>query len=174
VLEGFRELTVPSSFLLGGLVALALAVCIGWVLQARLAAQVRNLPSFRFERELQAQGQRLEKLRQQLDRLCERMERLEEAACGAFQRLGLVRYSAFADTGSDQSFSLVLLDARDNGVVVTSLYGRNESRVYAKPLLDGKCPYRLSGEELAALARARDGKRWASLATGEGGGAEKS
>lgn len=65
--------------------------------------------------------------------------------------VGIVRYNAFQDTGHDLSFSVAILDQSQNGVVVTSIYGREESRVYAKPLSNGTSQYNLSDEERAAI-----------------------
>lgn len=73
-------------------------------------------------------------------------------------QVGLIRYNAFARTGGDLSFSLALLDAKGNGVVLTSLCGRNETRVFAKPLKEGQSPYPLTEEEKEAISQARMGK----------------
>jgi hypothetical protein len=70
------------------------------------------------------------------------------------QRIATVRFNAFPDTGGDLSFAIALLDAYNNGFVISSLYGRNESRVYAKPIASGKSTYQLSDEERDALNRA--------------------
>jgi hypothetical protein len=67
----------------------------------------------------------------------------------------MVRYNAFPDTGSDQSFSVAMLDADGNGLVLSSLYGRTETRTYAKPVQGGKSTYPLSDEETAALLQAQ-------------------
>lgn len=68
--------------------------------------------------------------------------------------IGVVRFNAFQDTGSDLSFAVALLDADKSGVVVSSIYGREESRTYAKPVLKGQSAYQLSGEELEAIKKA--------------------
>lgn len=159
--------------LAGGLAVVALAVAATRWSLGRVAAQVRAFaggpPGHNLERDLKRQAAQMRELDRRLGLLEARLAALEEGVLGSLQRLGLVRFNAFDDTGSDQSFALALVDAGDNGFLLTSLYGRNESRVYAKPLLDGKSPYKLSGEELEALARARGGKGWTSLATGQGG-----
>ncbi|WP_350343663.1 DUF4446 family protein [Proteinivorax tanatarense] len=62
------------------------------------------------------------------------------------QRYGIIRYNAFG-TGSDQSFSIALLDGKKDGVVLSTIYGREESRVYAKPIKEGTSTYNLSDEE---------------------------
>ncbi|WP_029422176.1 DUF4446 family protein [Alicyclobacillus macrosporangiidus] len=59
----------------------------------------------------------------------------------------VIRYNAFADTGSDLSFSIALLDDHADGVVISSIYGREESRTYAKPVKAGESAYPLTDEE---------------------------
>ena len=66
--------------------------------------------------------------------------------------MGIVRFSAFENQGSDLSFSLALIDDRENGVVLTSLFGRDDSRIYAKPVENGDSVYTLSDEEKKAIA----------------------
>ncbi|WP_418791233.1 DUF4446 family protein [Phosphitispora sp. TUW77] len=72
----------------------------------------------------------------------------------SIQNVGVVRYNAFNDTGSDLSFAVALLDYRGDGVVISSLFGRNETRIYAKPVNNGKSTYLLSGEEEDAIKKA--------------------
>ena len=69
-------------------------------------------------------------------------------------RVGLIRYNAFGDTGGDQSFVLALLDDRGDGVVLSSLFGRNESRLFAKAITAGKAKFTLSAEESQAISQA--------------------
>ena len=65
--------------------------------------------------------------------------------------LGITRYNAFSDTGSDLSYSIALLDDQENGVVITSIYNREQSNTYAKPIEKGTSTYRLSEEEKKAI-----------------------
>jgi hypothetical protein len=77
---------------------------------------------------------------------------------GAFHlsRLGLVRFNPFLDTGGSQSFTLAILDSRDNGLVMTSLYARTGNRWYVKEIRGGKAKgVELSKEEMAAIQRAQ-------------------
>lgn len=73
---------------------------------------------------------------------------------GAVRHVGLLRYDAFEDVGGRLSFSCALLDDRGDGVVVTSINGRQDTRVYAKPITDGKSQYNLSSEEEEAIRQA--------------------
>ena len=67
------------------------------------------------------------------------------------KKMGIVRYTAFKDTGSDLSFALCLLDDKDNGVVLNGIYSREISNIYAKPIVEGKSTYTLSDEEKKAI-----------------------
>lgn len=80
---------------------------------------------------------------------------LEAMTTRSIQKVGLVRFNPFSDTGSDQSFALALLDLYDNGVVVSSIHGRQGTRIYAKPVRGGESGNHLSAEELEAISQAR-------------------
>lgn len=71
------------------------------------------------------------------------------------KKVAIVRFNAFEDTGSDLSFAIALLDEERNGLILSSIFGRSESRVYAKPIVRGESSYFLSDEEKAALAQAQ-------------------
>jgi hypothetical protein len=77
----------------------------------------------------------------------------------SLQHIGLVRYNPFDDTGSDQSFALALLDDRRDGVVISSLHGRANTRIFAKPVADGASSHNLSDEEAQAIRIAVEGTR---------------
>lgn len=72
-----------------------------------------------------------------------------------FQKTGFVRYNPFSETGGNQSFVLALLDAQDNGFVLTSLHSREATRVFAKPVKAGKEDgFEFSKEEIQAILSA--------------------
>ncbi len=70
------------------------------------------------------------------------------------QKIGIVRYNAFKDVGSDLSFTLALLDENNDGVVLNGIYSREMSNIYAKPVEKGKSSYTLSEEEQEAIKKA--------------------
>ncbi|MEK7119098.1 MAG: DUF4446 family protein [Patescibacteria group bacterium] len=71
------------------------------------------------------------------------------------QRIGIVRFNPFADTGGAQSFTMSLLDGQDNGIVITSLYARTGNRWYVKEVQKGTGKdIELSREEQAAIKKA--------------------
>lgn len=72
------------------------------------------------------------------------------------QKIGLVRFNPFKDTGGEQSFVLSLIDGRDTGVVLSGLFSRSGTRWYAKKVMDGKgTEYELTDEEKKAIREAR-------------------
>ena len=81
-------------------------------------------------------------------------KKLDNKIAKCTQKIGMVRYNAFKDTGSDLSFTLALLDEYNDGVVLNGIYARDMSNIYAKPIEGGKSKYTLSNEEKEALERA--------------------
>ena len=87
----------------------------------------------------------------ELDELSARSAVLEATGRRAIQRVGLVRFNPFEDTGGNQSFALALIDATGSGFVLSSLHSRTGTRVYAKAVADGRSDGALSQEEAEAL-----------------------
>ena len=86
-------------------------------------------------------------------------ETLEARSRGSLQHVGIVRFNPFEDTGSDQSFAIALLDDRRDGIVLSSLHGRGQTRVFAKPVESGESTHQLSDEEAQAIRIAVEGGR---------------
>jgi hypothetical protein len=86
-------------------------------------------------------------------------ETLETRWRGSLQHVGMVRFNPFEDTGSDQSFAIALLDDRRDGIVLSSLHGRGQTRVFAKPVEGGESKHQLSDEEAQAIRVAIEGGR---------------
>jgi hypothetical protein len=90
-----------------------------------------------------------------LDALEQHVRMVDSALPSAVQTVGLVRFNSFAETGGQMSFSVALLDARSNGVVISVLNDRQGSRVYGKTVEGGVSPHKLSDEEQQAIGLAR-------------------
>ena len=75
------------------------------------------------------------------------------------QNIGMVRYNAFDDVGSELSFAIAMLDNEDNGFVINSIYGRTSSNVYAKTIENGTSKVTLSDEEIKAVNKAKEHKK---------------
>ena len=82
---------------------------------------------------------------------------LDNKMNNCLQKVGIVRYNAFRDTGSDLSFALALLDKENNGVVLNGIYARETSNIYAKPVKNGESKYRMTEEEKEAIKKAMNG-----------------
>lgn len=96
----------------------------------------------------------IEKVKADNESLMNQYDEIKSKINKAVQKTAILRYKAFEDVGSDLSFSLALLDDENSGVIVTSIYGRNESTVYAKPIDNGISRYDMSEEEEEVLQRA--------------------
>lgn len=97
---------------------------------------------------------RVEAYEHRLKGQAKRQEELFALLGHSARNLGLVRYDAFDDMGGKMSFSLALLDDHGNGMVITSINARAESRAYAKPIRGGASEHNLSADEQRAIAEA--------------------
>jgi len=90
-----------------------------------------------------------------IDYLKEYSLKLEKDGLLHIQKVGLVRFNPFKDTGGDQSFIISLVDGKDTGVIISGLYSRTGTRWYAKKVVEGKAvEHELSDEEKKALKEA--------------------
>ena len=87
-------------------------------------------------------------------RIKEENKRIAGLLQKALTRGGVVRFRAFEDMGSDLSYAVALLDAENNGVILSSIFGREDSRSYVKPIEAGTSTYTLTEEEEEALHKA--------------------
>jgi len=97
----------------------------------------------------------LDRLERRIDALSAEQERFSLLLRRCTRTPVVKRFNAFHDVGSDLSFSMVLLDGEGNGVILTSLYGREETRMYAKKVTKGAPATRVSTEEEEVLREAR-------------------
>lgn len=153
-----QQLSSILAIMAGAIVILLLGMIISLVRINRLSSRLKTL--------LRGSSTDLEAVLNDhmntVDATVHRMELLEQAVAilQAKQPLclrygGLERYDAFQDVGGQQSFSLVLLDERGDGLVMSSVHSRSDVRVYAKSIQNGQPSHKLSGEEQKALAAAR-------------------
>jgi len=90
----------------------------------------------------------------------ESLEQIKIEGLESIQKIGLIRYNPFSETGGNQSFVLALLNGKDNGLVITSLHSREATRVFSKPVKGGKeAGYEFSKEEIQAIISAQRSKK---------------
>lgn len=93
-----------------------------------------------------ALNQRTDSTQQQISEVVQQLKKMKS-------HIGIHRYNAFAEGGSDLSFSVAILDEELDGVVLTGIHNRDETYVYAKPITQGQSSYTLSPEEKEAIHR---------------------
>jgi hypothetical protein len=151
-----------APYLWSALVALIIVLAI-WVIILqlrlnRLVSQNNRLfsgTSFgTFEEAMDRYVGRLEETVAQVDALDQLCRAVETDVNGTIQRIGIVRFNPFGDVGSDQSFAVALLDGNGSGIILSSLFSRASTRLFAKAIVDGKTSHPLTDEERAAVDQA--------------------
>ena len=119
--------------------------------ERRFAGLTRDGDGKSLEAMLEAHLDKVYAVAREVDNLAARSAVLEQTQRRAFQRIGLVRFNPFEDTGGNQSFALALLDQQGDGFVISSLHARAGTRVYGKAVARGTSETTLSAEESEAL-----------------------
>ncbi|MEW6226081.1 MAG: DUF4446 family protein [Chloroflexota bacterium] len=159
-MDDLNALVNPSIGAIAVALAIACAVLVVLVLvllrrtsrlDRRLRGVTRGAEGKSLEAILDAHLDKVYAVARDLDDLAARAAVLEATQRRALQRIGLVRYNPFEDTGGNQSFALAVVDARGDGFVVSSLHARAGTRVYGKAIAGGRAEAALSAEEAEAL-----------------------
>jgi hypothetical protein len=119
--------------------------------ERRIAGLTRGESGRNLEEILEAHLDKVYAVSREVDELAVRAAVVEAAQRRSFQRIGLVRFNPFEDTGGNQSFALALLDQAGDGFVISSLHARAGTRVYGKAVAKGTSESNLSEEESEAL-----------------------
>ncbi len=121
------------------------------VIELRLKKIFRGKRGSDLEDALGLVGEELKKLDLSREEMEKYLTEVEKRLKKSVHNVGAVRFNPFEDAGSNQSFSIALLDENKDGVVVSSLYSRERTNIYAKPVKDGKSEYPLTEEEEQAI-----------------------
>jgi hypothetical protein len=152
------QLTLALAAVAGVTLLAFLIVLVLWAKLRRLRREAFVLRGEHGDRDiLTALGgwaRRLDGIDRRVDAMASDHRRLEQADRVALQRFHLVRYDAFEDMGGRLSFSAALLDENGDGIVISSINGRTETRTYAKPIRNLTSDHNLSQEEGEAIAGA--------------------
>lgn len=131
------------------------------ILTVKVLKLKENLKRWTGDTPLTAFDEVMSKVQERQALLMERQDQLRSSVSEIQQKLqkvkgyvGVNRYNAFAETGSDLSFSVAIVDEAQNGVVLSGIRNREDSHIYAKPLAEGKSNYTLTPEERDAINRA--------------------
>lgn len=136
----------------GALALAALAFLLGlWaVLRLRRLGRPRT-PGALTDAALISDAERVDRLARQLADVVGRLDATDAQGRRAIQRVGVVRYNPFEDTGSNQSFVLAMLDGKGDGFVLSSLHSRQQTRMFLKAVSGGKAETATSDEESEAI-----------------------
>lgn len=132
-------------------------------MKKRYKELVRGMDKASIEDLLIRNGHEIDDIKEEMVNIEKALSKLDTRLTFAVQKVGFVRYSAFADMGSELSFSIAFLDDFLNGFVLTSIFGRENSICYAKPIKNGKSIYPLSAEEIQSIDRAIKGDLYDNL-----------
>jgi hypothetical protein len=151
---------LSTAVLVLAVVVVVLAVWVVWLqrsdvlLRRRLRRLIGDGEGLGLDELLDRQFGRLDTVAERVDALNRLHHDLEAISQRSIQKVGVVRFNPFADTGGDQSFAVALLDAQGNGVVLSSLHGRADTRIFAKHVQAGRSKHALSDEEQDAIRKA--------------------
>lgn len=143
-----------------GLILLALLVYIIILnrhirrLEAKYAFFMQDETGKSIETKLSEDVEKLHDLQGTLDMIHQTQKDILSVQGNCFRKIGFVKYNAFDNIGNNLSFAFTVLDGKDDGFCLSSVYGRNESRIFAKPIIEGKCLYGMSEEEKESLDNA--------------------
>jgi hypothetical protein len=163
-----------APYLWSALLALVVVLAI-WVitLQLRLNRMVRHYNRLfsgttfgTFEDAMDRYVSRLDETVSHVDALSQLCKTVETNLLGTIQRVGIVRFNPFSDTGSDQSFAVALLDGNGSGIVLSSLFSRSSTRIFAKSVVAGKSSHPLTDEEREAIDQAMQSRPAITTAAG--------
>jgi hypothetical protein len=160
-----RALSDNLALVLGGLALAVLILLVLVIVQTVRVGRatrayrglVRGADGGSLQGVLDAHIGRIDAMAGRLEEVNELQTYLERRTRGALQHIGMVRFNPFEDTGSDQSFAIALLDDRRDGIVLSSLHGRANTRLFAKPVEGGASRHNLSDEEAQAIKIAVEG-----------------
>lgn len=145
---------------IGGLLLLILLVYIAFLhwkikkLETKYTFFMQDETGTSVEAKLRDDVEKLHNLQGTLDLIHQTQKDIMAVQNHCFRKIGFVKYNAFDNIGNNLSFAFTALDGKNDGFCLSSVYGRNESRIFAKPIVDGKCLYGMSEEEKESLDNA--------------------
>jgi hypothetical protein len=145
---------VVAAILIGWLIALQIQV-LG--LRKKIKIFLKGKKVKDVEEVILEQVRRMDGIEGEIKDINEWNKKLQGICDISITKVGVIRFNPFKDTGGDQSFAIALLDSNNNGIVLSSLYAREGTRVYTKPIEKGTSSYNLSEEEEGAIKKAISG-----------------
>ena len=151
-----------SVLILGGLAIITLLLFIMTIvllvsvnkLKKRYKKMMRGIDNRNLEEVINSNLDRIEEAVGNSETALDECKKLSDELMGCLSKVSIMRYRAFENVGCDLSYSIAILDSYNNGVILTSIYSRQDSTTYAKPVNKGVSSYNLSEEEKHVLNEA--------------------
>ena len=161
-MENIIEMLKKDEFILAIVIIMALLILAFIILMIRFSILDKRYKNFmkklgkgkNIEEDLQDYLYKVEKVAKNNAEISGQVNAIKQDLTKCIQKVGIFRYNAFKDTGSDLSFTLALLDENNDGVVLNGIYSREMSNIYAKPVKNGKSSYTITEEEEKAIKKA--------------------
>ncbi|MFU0824528.1 DUF4446 family protein [Clostridium sp.] len=153
ILEQFQPYIIVSLSIITVILIIAIIVILNSInkLENKYRKLTRGVNNKNLEEVVLSYFDRIDEVEEKTEEIKSQHEELINRLKNCTQKVSMVRYKAFEDIGSDLSFSIAMLNGNNDGIVLTGIYGRDESIVYAKPIDKGISRYELSEEEEEVL-----------------------
>ncbi|MCR5824545.1 MAG: DUF4446 family protein [Lachnospiraceae bacterium] len=132
-------------------------------LQKKYDAFMKGADGASLESSMLTKYKEIDKLKKETKLNAEKLDVACETLINSFQKMGIVKYDAFAEMGGKLSYSLCLLDDKDNGFIITSIHSREGCNSYIKEIIRGKSYVIMSTEERQALEAAQRGSKYSDI-----------
>lgn len=162
-MEMFKTIVQTGSFILFIILMILILVAFSKILKLnkkvnrlkrRYDMILKGSEDVDLEEVLVSNAKEIESIREELKIISSEKDRLNNDTNAAIKKVGFVRYDAFSDLKNKLSYTIVLLDGKNNGVMLSSIYGRETSVTFAKKVENGKAMGKISEEEKSALNKA--------------------
>lgn len=138
-----------------GILWLFILTILFWQMSSHYNKLTKNITNKSLKSVLEEMFKNIDLNKEDIAKLIVRCGKIEKDGLMHIQKIGLLRFNPFKETGGNQSFILSLTDANDNGIVISGLYSRSGTRWYAKKVAEGKgIEHELSDEEKKTLKEA--------------------
>ncbi len=129
-----------------------ISICISLIIHNKYEKTMKKLGEGKdFSKMLSEYIMQVDKLNKRDDQIIQVCNNINNELSHCIKKIGLYKYNAFGNTKNELSFSIALLDRENNGIVLNSIYGQDNSNIYAKEIVKGKSRMKLSDEEFEAV-----------------------
>ena len=164
--EILKLITLNATYIIAGLIGIVLFLLLVVLFQGISISRLRSRydkmmtgeqTGTNFEKMMLDHIEEVRVVEAENEKLREKTKQIDALLQLAITNVGVVRFRAFEDMGSDLSYAVALLDSNKDGVILSSIFGREDSRSYVKPIEKGHSSYTLTKEEEEAMRQALNG-----------------